>query len=108
MGYWSTCNAKEPDIEQAIVDETVVRTCVLRGTLHFVAVEDIKWILDLVALRIIASNANLLKTNFKLDNNEFKRIKKVIVNTPEGGDSLTRNKIYIELEKASISTSGLC
>jgi len=62
---------------------------------------------DLVALRIIASNANLLETNFKLDDNEFKRIKKVIVSKLEGGHSLTRNKIYSELEKTSISTSSL-
>jgi len=100
-------NAQEPDIEHAIADKTLVCTWLLRGTLHFVAVEDIKWILDLVAPRIIASNANLLKTNFKLDNNEFKRIKKVIVSTLEGGQSLTRDKIYSELEKASISTSSL-
>jgi len=100
-------NAQEPDIEHAIADKTLVRTWLLRGTLHFVAVEDIKWILDLVAPRIIASNANLLKTNFKLDNNEFKRIKKVIVSTLEGGQSLTGDKIYSELEKASISTSSL-
>ena len=100
-------NAQEPDIEHAIADKTLVRTWLLRGTLHFVAVEDIKWILGLVAPRIIASNANLLKTNFKLDNNEFKRIKKVIVSTLEGGQSLTGDKIYSELEKASISTSSL-
>ena len=62
---------------------------------------------DLIAPRIIASNANLLKTNFKLDNNEFKRIKKVIVSALEGGQSLTRNKIYNQLEKADISTSGV-
>ena len=83
-------NAKESYIEHAIVDETIVRTLVLRETLHFVAVEDINWILDLVAPRIMASNANLLKTNFKLDNNEFKRIKKVIVNTLEGGSLLNK------------------
>ena len=100
-------NAKETDIEHAIADKTIVRTWLLRGTLHFVAVEDIKWILDLVALKIIASNANLLETNFKLDDNEFKRIKKVIVSKLEGGHSLTRNKIYSELEKTSISTSSL-
>jgi len=57
VGYWSTFNAEEPDIEQAIVDETLVRTCAA-GTLHFV-VEDIKWIHDLVAPRIIASECKL-------------------------------------------------
>ncbi len=48
---------RESDIEHAIADKTIVRTWLLRGTLHFVAVEDIKWILDLVSPRIIASNA---------------------------------------------------
>jgi hypothetical protein len=100
-------NARDTDIERAIADKTIVRTWLLRGTLHFVAAEDIKWILDLVSPRIVATNEQFLKRNFKLDYKEFKRIKEIIKGTLEGGLQLTRTKIYQELEKASISTSGL-
>jgi Winged helix DNA-binding domain len=100
-------NARDIDIERAIADKTIVRTWLLRGTLHFVAVGDIKWILDLVSPRIIARNEQFLKRNFNLDNKEFKRIKEVIKDTLEGGHQLTRNKIYQELEKVGISTAGL-
>src|SRR5260370_16061706 len=48
-------NASEADVEQAIANRTIVRTWPLRGTLHFVAAEDIRWMLELLAPRVIAS-----------------------------------------------------
>jgi hypothetical protein len=39
--------ATEETIERAIADRTVVRTWPLRGTLHFVAPADIRWMLAL-------------------------------------------------------------
>src|SRR6266487_3441278 len=50
-------NADESDIEKAIADKTIVRTWPMRGTLHFVAPEDIRWMLKLLTSRIIARAA---------------------------------------------------
>src|SRR6266498_4485562 len=50
-------NANESNIEKAIADKTIVRTWPMRGTLHFVAPEDIHWMLKLLTPRIIARAA---------------------------------------------------
>jgi len=42
-----TRGATENSIEQAISERRIVRTWPLRGTLHFVAAEDARWMLDL-------------------------------------------------------------
>src|SRR5437773_964288 len=47
----------DANVEQAIEDKRIVRTWAMRGTLHFVSLADIHWMLALVAPRIIASNA---------------------------------------------------
>ena len=46
------------DIEQAVIDRTIVRTWPMRGTLHFVAAKDIRWMLQLTASRAIAGAAS--------------------------------------------------
>jgi hypothetical protein len=100
-------NVRESDIEQAIADKKIIRTWLLRGTLHFVSTEDIRWILDLIAPRIIASNANILKRKLNLDNRVFERSKEVIVQALEGGHQLLRNELYNILKFANIPTSDM-
>src|SRR5918993_4929655 len=41
-------NATESDIEKAIATKTILRTWPMRGTLHFVAPEDARWMLQLL------------------------------------------------------------
>lgn len=60
------------DIEQAINDKTIVRTWTLRGTLHFVAAEDIQWMLKLPAPRVIAKSVGVYR-QAKLTDNDFER-----------------------------------
>ena len=100
-------NAHETDIEEAIADKSIVRTWLLRGTLHFVSSQDIKWILDLISPRIIKSNANFLEKNLQLDNNVFKKSREAIINALKGEHHLTRKDIYNELKSADISISNL-
>src|SRR5690242_1001051 len=42
----------DADIEQAIAERTIVRSWSLRGTLHFMSPDDIRWILQIPAARI--------------------------------------------------------
>ncbi|HMK54557.1 MAG TPA: crosslink repair DNA glycosylase YcaQ family protein, partial [Methanobacteriaceae archaeon] len=46
----------DADLEQAFANKTILRTWLMRGTLHLVAAEDIYWMLELIAPRIIKSN----------------------------------------------------
>jgi len=49
-------NASEADIEAAIADRTIVRTWPMRGTLHFVPAVDVRWMLALMATRVVAGS----------------------------------------------------
>jgi hypothetical protein len=46
-----TRNAAEKIIERAIADRAIVRAWPMRGTLHFVAAEDVRWMLQLMTPR---------------------------------------------------------
>src|SRR5919112_226736 len=48
--------AVEVEIERAVDDRSIVRTWPLRGTLHFVAAEDVRWMLALLAARVLRRN----------------------------------------------------
>src|SRR5258708_12500894 len=46
--------SSEANIEQALGEGSIVRTWPMRGTLHFVAAADVRWMLALLTPRIIA------------------------------------------------------
>ena len=100
-------NACESDIEDAIANRSIVRTWLLRGTIHFVSSQDIRWILDLISPRIIASNANFLEKNLQLDSHIFQKSREVISKALEGGHTLQRKDLYNELKSADISISDM-
>src|SRR5262245_45273627 len=47
----------DDDVERAIAARQIVRSWPFRGTLHFVAADDLRWLLDLGAARTIAAAA---------------------------------------------------
>lgn len=93
-------NATDADIEQALADRTIIRTWPMRGTLHFVAAADARWMLELLTPRIVAGNARRLQQQFDLDETVFARSKDVFVRALQGGKQLSRNAMYQALEAA--------
>lgn len=100
-----TKNANEESIEKAIADKTIIRTWPMRRTLHFVAAEDIRWILELMIPRVIAAGVGRLR-QFELDDKTFAQSKKLFVRALQGGKHLSRNAMYKVLEAGRISTGG--
>jgi hypothetical protein len=100
-----TRGAMQSDIERAIADRTIVRTWPLRGTLHFVAPDDVRWMLKYLAPRVVARSA-LRNKQLELDDAVFARSTKLFVGALEGGRQLTRGAMYALLEAARISTGG--
>src|SRR6187402_3104498 len=47
-------NFTDEDVERAIADKSIVRTWTQRGTLHFVAPENVRWMLDIVGPRLLS------------------------------------------------------
>lgn len=100
-----TRNASENEIEQAIANRSIVRTWPMRGTLHFVAADDVRWMLALLTPRVIAGSASRWK-QLELDEATFARSRKTIVRALQGGKQLEREEMYQVLESARISTAG--
>lgn len=98
-------NATDADIEQAIAGRTIIRTWPMRGTLHFVAAADVRWLLDLLAPRNIAGSARRHK-QLELDEATFTRCKDIFINALHGGRQLTRDNLYKLLEDAGISINS--
>jgi hypothetical protein len=97
--------SREAAIEQAIADRTIVRTWPLRGTLHFVAPADIRWMLALLTPRVIAGQRSRHR-QLALDQTVFDRSRDLLTSALEGGRQLTRDALYERLEAKGISTAG--
>lgn len=101
-----TRNATEKIVERAIADRAILRTWPMRGTLHFVAAEDARWMLELMTPRVVAASAGRLERGYGLDEKAFGRSGEVVARALEGGRHLTRDAMYRTLENARISTAG--
>ena len=92
-------------VEQEIADNVIVRTWAMRGTLHFVAAPDVRWLLALVAPRIIARNTRRY-SELELDERTLARSNAVQADTLRGGERLDRRSLLAILEENGISTRG--
>jgi hypothetical protein len=97
--------ATEARVEKAVADRTIVRTWPMRGTLHFVAAGDVRWMLELMTPRIIAGAARRHR-ELELDGASLGRIRKLLVRALQGGRQLTRSQIFQLLRRARISPDG--
>jgi hypothetical protein len=97
--------ATERSIEQAIADRAIVRTWPMRGTLHFVAPQDVRWLLALLTPRVIAQSAGRYR-QLELDEATFTRGKEVFAKALQSRRQLTRDEMLQALEQAGISTAG--
>jgi hypothetical protein len=91
------------DVEAAINKGDIIRTHVLRPTWHFIAAEDIYWMLELSAPQI----KKLMKTRFKqfeFTDSLVAKSNAVIKKTVTGGKHCTRATLVAALHKANIKT----
>jgi hypothetical protein len=103
---WSVglrCSKKinESTIEKAIADRKIVRTWPMRGTLHFISPDDIRWMLKLLTPRIIAKAKGLYKEQ-GLDVKTLDKSKKVIERALSKNQVLTRTELYAALNREKI------
>ena len=95
----------DAQVEKAFTDKTIFRTWLMRGTLHFVAAKDIRWMLELLAPRIITSNMRRY-WELELDEKTLKHSNNVLKGALEGGRELNRKELLAILQKRRISTEG--
>jgi hypothetical protein len=98
--------ASEAVIEQAIADGVIVRLHPMRGTWHYVAAEDVRWLLALKKARNIANLAGMSR-RLELDEATYAASLALFASTLQGGKQLTRPELAAAHEQAGISTAGL-
>lgn len=97
-------HATEAKVEQALADRSIVRTWPMRGTIHFVPAADVRWMLQLLTPRMLASSAARMR-QAGLDEKVFSRSRNIFINALQGGNQLSRTAMYKLLEAAGISTN---
>lgn len=95
----------EAAVEQALAARRIVRSWPLRGTLHFVAAADLRWLLALLAPRTIASRAGRYR-QLEIDAAALRLSRDTLVRALRDGQSLSRDALYQVLEAAGVSTAG--
>ena len=100
-----TRRATEEAVERAVAARAFVRTWPLRGTLHYVAAEDVRWMLKLSAARTIARDASRHR-QLELDEATFAKTNRVLERALRGGQQLTRPELAAALDRAGVRTDG--
>ncbi len=95
----------DADVDRAVNEGTIVRTHVLRPTWHFVAAEDVRWMLALTAPRVKATMAYYDRQQ-GLDDAVFRRSAKALAKAMEGGKHLNRAQLLEVLKRAKIDASA--
>lgn len=94
-------NLSDAAVEQAFNDGELIRTHILRPTWHFVAPEDLRWMLALTAPRVHAANGHPYR-ELELDRAVLRRSHAALAKALRGGQSLTRAELTEVLARARL------
>ena len=97
--------ATEAAVERAVAERRIVRTWPMRGTLHFVAAGDVRWLLDLLAPRSIARDRLRLPRQHGLDDAAIAHARRFTERLLAKEGALTREALYARWEAAGIGTA---
>jgi hypothetical protein len=100
-------DGSEADVERAIADGTLVRTWPMRGTLHLVKADDVRWLLELLAPRVIERDAARIERDYGLDAAMLKRCRRVVSHALRDGKPMRRDMLYTVLDAAGIASSQM-
>lgn len=93
--------ATDKTIEEAFNQGNILRTHVMRPTWHFVANEDIRWMVELSSKRIISACISLGK-QWEIPEKQYLKAINVIEKLLEGNNHLTKEEIKKEFEQRNI------
>lgn len=93
--------ATDTDIEREVIEGHILRTHVLRPTWHFVAPEDIRWMLALTGPRVSQAMSSYNR-KLELTADVFRRSNAVIAKALSGNKHLTRTELRQALERSGV------
>ncbi|SER16250.1 Winged helix DNA-binding domain-containing protein [Lentzea xinjiangensis] len=88
-----TANGRIADIEEALRTGRVVRTWLLRGTIHYVLAEDVRWMLALFDARYLARQTPKAWQYHHMTPELMSLARKTFVKALSGGNCLTRREM---------------
>ena len=90
-------------VDEALRSGEIVRTHIMRPTWHFVAGEDIRWMLKLSSQRIIAACNSFAKGNgVDIPESTYTKANDLFEKVLEGNNHLTKQELEDEIVKAGI------
>lgn len=98
--------ASDDTIEEAFNAGAILRTHVMRPTWHFVAPEDIRWLLALTAPRVHVASGHGYRI-LGLDDAQFRHSEEVLIKALQGGKQLTREALIEAFQQAGIVTKDI-
>jgi hypothetical protein len=93
----------DASVEEALAQRKVVRSWILRGTLHLAAAADLRWLLALAAPALLTRTAAAYR-EVNLDEAAFRKILPAIRQCLQGGQQLTREELFAALAQRRIDT----
>ncbi len=99
-----TPNVTVENVKQALADRKIVRTWPMRGTLHFIAPEDIRWMLELCTPRIIKGAVGRY-AQLDIDEKVIRKSAELFEDALRGGKQLMRAEMLEVLEKGGVTTA---
>ena len=91
-------------MEAALADRTIVRTWPMRGTLHFVAAADARWMVELLATRMVPRSVARFRA-LGIDEADVKRARRILTKDLANGPAI-RPAVYAALDRGGVSTAG--
>jgi hypothetical protein len=108
-GCWAlgvrTAGATRADVLADLDAGRIVRSWPMRGTLHFVPPEDLRWMLGVTTGRMIAGLAARHK-QLELDTPDFVRARDLVTEALAGGGRIGRSELMELWESNGIATAG--
>lgn len=92
------------DIEESMTDGSILRTHVMRPTWHFVAPEDIRWMMMLTGPNV-KKRISYYNKRLGLDDALFMRTNRILEKALRGNNYLTRKELDNILKKEGITTN---
>lgn len=100
-----TSSRTRAGVEEAFGAAQVVKSWPMRGTLHLVAAEDLVWMLELMAPRVVAAAA-ARRTRLELDTSALEHARELARQALVGGRRLSREDLFAVWDGAGATTAG--
>jgi Winged helix DNA-binding domain len=97
--------AIEADVDAAIESRDIVRSSLLRGTLHLVPAASLRPILSVTGPRELARSAKRHR-DLEIDDEVYRRARAIAEGELSGGRSLSRDELFAEWQSAGIATAA--